>query len=74
LDPTSGATVESYGYPSITNSGACGIGFWGGYFWIFLGTSVYKVASDNPRVIETAFARTGRPQIVGAGVSTCAPL
>jgi hypothetical protein len=74
LDPKSAATIESYGYPSVTTSGGWSVKFWGGYFWIFLGTSVYKVSRDNPKVIETAIQQTGRPQIVGAGVSTCAPL
>jgi hypothetical protein len=74
LDPASGATIESYTYPSVSTHGGWSIKFWGGNFWIFLGTSVYKVARDTPKVIHTAIAQTGRPQIVGAGVSTCAPL
>lgn len=74
LDPATGATIESYAYPSITTSGAWSMKFWGGNFWIFLGTSVYKVSRANPKVIETVIGQTGRPQIVGAGVSTCAPL
>jgi streptogramin lyase len=74
LDTTSGSTLESYAYPSLTSSGAWAMKFWGGSFWIFLGTSVYKVSRDTPKVIETVIAQTGRGQIVGAGVSTCAPV
>jgi hypothetical protein len=53
--------------------------FWGGYFWIFVNTSISKVARDNPATIipvgdtKDASHPNGR-YIVGAGVSTCAPL
>jgi hypothetical protein len=73
LDPASGATLESYAYPTLTDSGSWAVKFWGGSFWIFLGTSVYQVPRDTPQTIRTAIADTGR-DIVGAGVSTCAPL
>lgn len=54
------------------------VAFWGGDFWVFLqlppatSTVVYRVDGKTfmPR---TAIADTGR-SIVGAGVSTCAPL
>jgi hypothetical protein len=73
LDPTSGATLKSYSYPTLTRSGDWAMKFWGGSFWIFLGTSVYEVPRATPDVIHTAIASSGR-NIVGAGVSTCAPL
>jgi hypothetical protein len=73
LDPASGATLESYAYPTLTDSGSWAVKFWGGSFWIFLGTSVYQVPRDTPQTIRSAIADTGR-DIVGAGVSTCAPL
>jgi hypothetical protein len=47
--------------------------FWGGSFWIFLDSSVYQVPRDTPQTIATVIADTGR-NIVGAGVSTCAPI
>jgi hypothetical protein len=74
LDPDSGATLESYGYPGITAGGAWAMKFWGGSFWIFLGTSVYKASRDTPDIVQTAIRNTGRPAILGAGVSTCAPV
>ncbi len=74
LDPNSGATLEFYPYPSLIGSGAWAVKFWGGSFWIFLGKSVYKVSRDTPRLIATAIADTSRRPIVGAGVSTCAPV
>ncbi|MBK7863483.1 MAG: hypothetical protein IPJ65_33755 [Archangiaceae bacterium] len=52
--------------------------FWGGSFWIFLkrdsdqSTKVYEMKAGTG-VITTALGSTGRT-IVGAGVSTCAPI
>jgi hypothetical protein len=52
--------------------------FWGGWFWIFLkldidaSTNVWKMDSLNGTVVP-AMQTTGRT-IVGAGVSTCAPI
>jgi hypothetical protein len=87
IDPTSGATLASYSYtpPSGADGGDCtgsenwAMKFWGGYFWIFVNTSISKVARDNPATIipvgdtKDASHPNGR-YIVGAGVSTCAPL
>jgi hypothetical protein len=74
LDPKTGATLESHDYTSITGGGAWAMKFWGGSFWIFLGDSVYKVSRDTPEIIQPAIRNTNRRGIVGAGVSTCAPL
>jgi hypothetical protein len=53
--------------------------FWGGDFWIFLArgsldpkTNVYRVKGTDG-TLTTAIENTGR-RIVGAGVSTCAPV
>ena len=75
LDPSSGKTLEKHSYPSLnsTLSQSWAVKFWGGSFWIFLGSSIYEVPRDTPDTITTAIAYTGR-NIVGAGVSTCAPL
>jgi hypothetical protein len=74
LDPNSGATLESYPYTSLTGGGAWAMKFWGGYFWIFLDTAVYKAKRETPETILTAIADTRRSPILGAGVSTCAPV
>ena len=52
--------------------------FWGGRFWIFLkrdsDASTYVYAMDaTTGALTTALSNTGRT-IVGAGVSTCAPV
>jgi hypothetical protein len=73
IDPANGATLESYTYPTLTTNGNWAMKFWGGSFWIFLGTSIYQVPRTAPTTIHTVIADSGR-SIVGAGVSTCAPL
>ncbi len=73
IDPTSGATLDTYTYPTLTENGDWAMKFWGGYFWIFVNTSIYKAARDNPAVLIPVGDTNGR-YIVGAGVSTCAPL
>jgi hypothetical protein len=72
IDPASGATLETYSYPTL-RKGSWAVKFWGGSFWIFLDGAVYEVPRATPDAISTAIAHTGR-NIVGAGVSTCAPL
>ncbi len=77
LDPTSGATLQSFAYPALSSvSGGdtnWAMKFWGGSFWLFLGQSVFQVQRTTPQTATTAIANSGRT-IVGAGVSTCAPL
>jgi hypothetical protein len=73
LDPKSGATLESHTYPTLTEGGDWAMKFWGGSFWIFVNQSLYQVSRDTPDVINTVITNTGH-DIVGAGVSTCAPL
>ena len=73
LDPANGATLDSYSYPTLPGGSAWAVKFWGGSFWIFLDGAVYEVPRTTPQTIRTAIAGTGR-NIVGAGVSTCAPI
>jgi hypothetical protein len=73
IDPRTGAVLKSWEYPSIATSGASwAVKFWGGSFWLFLGASVYEVPRATG-VVSTAVDFPGR-NIVGAGVSTCAPV
>ena len=75
IDPATGKTLESYTYPSLVSSGSVSwaVKFWGGSFWIFFNDSIYQVSRDSPEIIHAALSKTGR-NVVGAGVSTCAPL
>lgn len=80
IDPVNGATLETHTLTSLGGGGstAWAIAFWGGDFWLFMratgaaSTRVYRVDGKTfeQRVV---IPDTGRG-IVGAGVSTCAPL
>jgi len=79
LDKSSGADLQTFSAPSLAGQpSAWAFAFWGGDFYIFLAkglsttTTVYKMKSSDGTV-ATAIANTGRT-IVGAGVSTCAPI
>jgi hypothetical protein len=74
LSTRSGVTLESHEYTDLTGGVSWAMKFWGGNFWIFLGSSVYKVPRETPELIQPVILDTKRAQIVGAGVSTCAPL
>jgi hypothetical protein len=80
LDLTTGAPLETHVLSSIDSAGAgaWAFAFWGGDIWLFLApwggdsTTVWRV--DGKTFTQTpVLPSTGR-FIVGAGVSTCAPL
>jgi hypothetical protein len=73
LDPSNGAALETYHYANITETGSWAMKFWGGQFWIFVEGSIYAVDRDKPQTAKSIMTNSGR-RIVGAGVSTCAPL
>jgi hypothetical protein len=73
LDPKTGATLEKFTYSDLDEGLNWAMKFWGGSFWLFLGGSVYRVDRTDPTTIHTVI-RNGSHHIVGAGVSTCAPL
>jgi hypothetical protein len=74
IDPATGKTLETHTYAQLNSAGTSwAMKFWGGSFWIFLGSQVYKVPRDMPDTVTLAIANSGH-NIVGAGVSTCAPL
>lgn len=79
IDKATGDVSNVIALPSLTGSPqSWAFAFWGGRFWIFLqrqndsSTVVYRLDKATEKTI-TAIANTGR-QIVGAGVSSCAPL
>lgn len=81
LDPASGAVLERYSLPTLTSVGGFAIKFFGGAFYVFVGSDVWKVerSSLDPtrptpvRPPTRVLVSAGR-DIVGAGVSTCAPV
>jgi hypothetical protein len=81
IDKTTGASGTIFPAPALASSGtpqAWAFAFWGGDFWIFLerdvdtSTTVYQVKQSDGSV--TAVKRNTGRKIVGAGVSTCAPV
>jgi hypothetical protein len=79
LSKTNATVVKSFPAGTLTgHADSWAFAFWGGRFWIFLklstDASTYVYAMDaNTGVLSTAVSNTGR-RIVGAGVSTCAPV
>jgi hypothetical protein len=77
IDKGTGTAVETYPLPSLSNdANAWAFAHWGGSYYIFYktfsdaSTNVYKLTNGT---LTTHIANTGK-YIVGAGVSTCAPV
>ncbi len=73
FDPATGKTLESHSYRGLTGGSSWAMKFWGGSFWLFLDSSVYQVSRDALDDVQWV-ATYGHGLIVGAGVSTCAPV
>jgi hypothetical protein len=78
IDKQSAAENPVYRLPSLpTGPSAWAFAFWGGDFWVFLATGlddtvVYHVKGTDGTLVGS-YPQSGR-LIVGAGVSTCAPV
>jgi hypothetical protein len=80
IDKQTAVEDPIYQLPSLAGTPASwAFAFWGGDFWIFLAngtldpkTAVHRVKGTDG-TLTTVIANTGR-RIVGAGVSTCAPV
>ena len=79
LDKGNGSALASFDVTAVTGDPrAWAFAFWGGDFWIFLkrdidlSTNVWRV-NGQTHGVTNAQPNTGRT-IVGAGVSTCAPI
>jgi hypothetical protein len=89
LNKMSGATIKSFNpttAPTLValkgQGAAWAFAFWGGDFWVFLQKSTILTTEPNTKVyqvdgmtgaLKSTTDATGRI-IVGAGVSTCAPV
>lgn len=77
LNKTTGKVVAQTDLPIGDTNDAFAFAFWGGDFWIFLerdtdsATIVYQI--DGATGAVKGMTNTGTREIVGAGVSTCAP-
>jgi hypothetical protein len=79
IDKTSGTAIKTYAQSQLAGMpSAWAFAFWGGDFWIFLmkdlefSTTVYQI--DGNTGAMKGMTATGSRVIVGAGVSTCAPV
>ena len=79
IDKTNGSAIQTYTLSSLAGNPAdWAFAFWGGDFWIFLmkgsetSTTVYQV--DGMTGAVKGSTPTSARKIVGAGVSTCAPV
>jgi hypothetical protein len=79
IDKTSGAPIKTYMLPTLQGMpSAWAFAFWGGDYWVFLAkdletsTTVYQIDGATGAVKGNTSA--GTRLIVGAGVSTCAPV
>ena len=79
IEKTSGAPMKSFPLAMLSGSPtAWAFAFWGGDFWIFLqrggetSTTVYQI-DGKTGMMKGSTPAPGR-EIVGAGVSTCAPV
>lgn len=79
LSKTNGMALRSFPAASLMGTPtAWAFAFWGGDFWIFLqrqgetSTTVYRM-NGTTGAVTTPIPNSGR-RIVGAGVSTCAPI
>ena len=81
VDRTTGSTLERYQLPTVTSVGGWAIKFFGGAFYLFIGSDIWKVERSsldptriNPVTPPVRVLITAGRDIVGAGVSTCAPV
>jgi hypothetical protein len=79
FDKASGGVLTNYELPSLAGTmTAYAFAHWGGDYWVFLrkgmesATTVYQVEGATGAIASMTLA-AGRT-IVGAGVSTCAPV
>jgi hypothetical protein len=79
INKLTGAPLQTFNVPTLRGTPrAWAFAFWGGDFWVFLmkgseaNTSVYQISGTDGSIKSTTNA-PGRT-IVGAGVSTCAPI
>ena len=78
IDTGSGATSNVSVLDGVATGIAWAFSFWGGDFWFYTSqgepSKVTRKAASADGSLSTAVASVGDFQIVGAGVSTCAPI
>ena len=76
VDQSDAHIVSGFGLQVGEPSDAYAFAFWGGKFWVFTsdGFSGTQVTEFDPQTLTETPATTFTEVIVGAGVSTCAPM
>jgi len=78
IDKASGSTSETQSLAGVNTGRAWAFSFWGGDFWFYTsdGLSPSRVTQlrSADKSLKVVMPDVGGFQIVGAGVSTCAPL
>ncbi|EYF06988.1 Hypothetical protein CAP_1247 [Chondromyces apiculatus DSM 436] len=77
IDKTTGATSNSAALSTVPVPSAWAFSFWGGDFYLYtasLGTSNVNRYRPSDGSVDTAYMTSIGFRIVGAGVSTCAPV
>ena len=74
IDPKTAKVVAADTLQTGNDSVAFAFGFWGGNFWLFTGTSGSSITKFDPISKKETVVSSTSQLIVGAGVSTCAPL
>ncbi|CAN5793023.1 hypothetical protein BH09MYX1_BH09MYX1_27220 [soil metagenome] len=74
VDKGSAAVIASDPLPGVDQGNGWAFGFWGGYFWLFTSPGgKQRVTRYDPATKGTTIVGGYTSNIVGAGVSTCAP-
>jgi hypothetical protein len=74
INPDNGAVTSSTQLSAGSSGSSFAFAFWGGDFWIFTGNGQSTVTEYDPIAKKESNVTTAPIEIVGAGVSTCAPL
>ena len=74
IDPSTAKVISSHKLTAGSNASSFAFAFWGGTFWIFSGNGSSLVTNYDPNTQKETNVTNAPLEIVGAGVSTCAPL
>jgi hypothetical protein len=78
IDEGSAATSANQSLKGVSTGVAWAFSFWGGDFWFYTSggapSTVTRKQASTDGSLSTAVANVGGFRIVGAGVSTCAPV
>jgi hypothetical protein len=74
IDPASAKVLSSHQLSAGSSATSFAFAFWGGTFWIFSGSGNSLVTNYDPNTQMETNVTHAPIEIVGAGVSTCAPL